>query len=200
MILYLHGFRSSPRSKKAQRVRAAMASRGRLDDFVCPQLPASPRAAAQLIEAAARLEDAEQLSLIGSSLGGYYATWLAERTGCRAALLNPAITPYEDLRPHVGTQPVFFSEQTIEVRPEYMDELRSLDTPGITRPERYFLLAATGDEVIDWRTMTAKYSGCRQRIIDGSDHQISDFDAYLDEVLAFCGIHRETGKDGSACA
>ena len=200
MILYLHGFRSSPLSKKAQRVRAAMASRGRLDDFVCPQLPASPRAAAQLIEAAARLEDAEQLSLIGSSLGGYYATWLAERTGCRAALLNPAITPYEDLRPHVGTQPVFFSEQTIEVRPEYMDELRSIDTPGITRPERYFLLAATGDEVIDWRTMTAKYSGCRQRIIDGSDHQISDFDAYLDEVLAFCGIDRETGKDGSACA
>ena len=200
MILYLHGFRSSPRSKKAQRVRAAMASRGRLDDFVCPQLPASPRAAAQLIEAAARLEDAEQLSLIGSSLGGYYATWLAERTGCRAALLNPAITPYEDLRPHVGTQPVFFSEQTIEVRPEYMDELRSLDTPRITRPERYFLLAATGDEVIDWRTMTAKYSGCRQRIIDGSDHQISDFDAYLDEVLAFCGIDRETGKDGRACA
>jgi hypothetical protein len=200
VILYLHGFRSSPRSKKAQMVRAAMASRGRLDDFLCPQLPASPRAAAQLIEASARLEDAGQLSLIGSSLGGYYATWLAERTGCRAALLNPAITPYEDLRPHVGTQPVFFSEQTIEVRPEYMDELRLLDTPRITRPERYFLLAATGDEVIDWRTMTAKYSGCRQRIIDGSDHQISDFDAYLDEVLAFCGIDRETGKDSSACA
>jgi len=199
VILYLHGFRSSPQSKKAQMVRAVMAARGRLDDFLCPPLPASPRAAARLIEAAARLEDAGRLSLIGSSLGGYYATWLAERIGCRAALLNPAITPCEDLRPHLGTQPVFFSEQTIEVKPEYMDELRTLDTPIITRPERYLLLAATGDEVIDWRTMTAKYSGCRQRIIDGSDHQISDFAVYIDEVLAFCGLNQESGRDGSTC-
>lgn len=191
MILYLHGFRSSPQSKKAQLIRQALAARGRADDFLCPQLPASPRAAARLIEATARLEDVGRLSLIGSSLGGYYATWLAERIGCRAALLNPAITPYEDLRHHLGLQPVFFSEQRIEVRPEYMDELRALDTPAITRPERYFLLAATGDEVIDWRLMAAKYAGCRQRIIEGSDHQITDFAGYLDEALAFCGIDRQ---------
>lgn len=188
MILYLHGFRSSPQSKKARIVRQAMAVRGKLDDFLCPQLPASPRAAAQLIEATARLEHPHQLALIGSSLGGYYATWLAERVGCRAALLNPAISPYEDLCAHLGPQPVYFSEQTIEVKPEYMDELRALDTPSISRPERYLLLAATGDEVIDWRAMAAKYAGCRQRIIDGSNHEISDFAAYLDELLAFCGV------------
>jgi hypothetical protein len=198
VILYLHGFRSSPQSRKAQMVRAAMAARGRLDDFVCPQLPASPRAAAQLIGAAAWLEDPRELVLIGSSLGGYYATWLAERVGCRAALLNPAITPYDDLRAYVGTQPVFFSAQTIEVKPEYFDELRALDTPSITRPERYFLLAATGDEVIDWRTMTAKYAGCRQRVIDGSNHEIGDFAAYLDEVLGFCGI--DWKRDAARCA
>ena len=190
MILYLHGFRSSPQSRKARMVGEAMAARAMLDDFLCPQLPASPRAAAQLIEAAARLEDPQRLALIGSSLGGFYATWLAERVGCRAVLLNPAIMPYEDLRGHLGTQPVFFSEQTIEVKPEYMDELRSLDTPRVTRPERFFLLAATGDEVIDWRTMAAKYAGCRQRIIEGSDHEISDFAAYLDDVLDFCGVAR----------
>lgn len=188
MILYLHGFRSSPQSRKARMVRDALALRGKLDEFLCPQLPASPRAAARLIEAAARLEEPRQLALIGSSLGGYYATWIAERLGCRAALLNPAIRPYEDLRGHLGTQPVFFSEQTIEVKPEYMDELRALDTPVVTRPERYFLLAATGDEVIDWRTMASKYAGCRQRIIEGSSHEIGDFAAYLDEVLGFCGV------------
>jgi predicted esterase YcpF (UPF0227 family) len=188
VILYLHGFRSSPQSNKARMIRDAMAARGLLDAFVCPQLPASPRAAAQLIDATARLASAEELALVGSSLGGYYATWLEERTGCRAVLLNPAIAPYEDLRAHLGTQPVYFTGQTIEVRPEYMDELRALDTPTITRPERYFLLAATGDELIDWRLMAARYRGCRQRIIAGSDHQISDFDAYLAEVLAFCGI------------
>lgn len=188
MILYLHGFRSSPQSKKAQLLRSALAARGREADFVCPQLPASPRAATRVIEATARLEDETSLALIGSSLGGYYATWLAERTGCRAVLLNPAVAPYDDLRDHLGVQPVFFSEQTVEIKPEYLDELRALDTPAITRPERYFLIAATGDEVIDWRTMVAKYAGCRQRIIEGSDHQISDFADYVDEVLAFCGI------------
>jgi predicted esterase YcpF (UPF0227 family) len=189
VILYLHGFRSSPQSNKARLIRDAMAARGLLDEFVCPQLPASPRAAAQLVEAAARLASADDLALIGSSLGGYYATWLAERIGCRAALLNPAIRPYEDLRAHLGTQPVYFSEQTIEVRPEYLDELHALDTPMITRPERYFLLSAMGDELIDWRLMAARYAGCRQRIISGSDHQITDFAEHIDDVLAFCGVH-----------
>jgi len=198
VIIYLHGFRSSPLSKKAQMIAAAMAARGRLDDYLCPQLPASPRAAAQLIEATAQLEDPQRLTLIGSSLGGYYATWLAERTGCRAVLLNPAIKPYEDLRTYLGTQPVYFSEQTIDVKPEYMDELRALDTPVITRSERYLLIAATGDEVIDWRTMVVRYAGCRQRIIQGSDHQLSDFAAYLDEVLAFCDIEEE--KEHRTCA
>jgi hypothetical protein len=188
VILYLHGFRSSPQSNKAQMIRAALAARGRLDDLVCPQLPVSPRAAAQVIEAAARLEEPDRLAVIGSSLGGYYATWLAERSGCRAVLLNPAIAPYQDLREHLGTQPVFFSDQTIEVRPEHMDELRALEVPAITRPERYLLVAATGDELIDWRTMAAKYAGCRQRIVEGSDHQLSDFAGHLGEVLAFCGV------------
>ncbi len=74
------------------------------------------------------------------------------------------------------------------MKPEYLDELLALDTPRITQPARYFLLAATGDEVIDWRTMVAKYAGCRQRVIDGSDHQIADFARHLPEVLGFCGI------------
>ena len=187
MIIYLHGFRSSPQSRKALQVRAALQQRGRAGDYVCPQLPASPRAAAELIEPMAATEDPARLVLIGSSLGGYYATWLAERTGCRAVLLNPAIRPYEDLRAHLGVQPVFCSDAQIDMRPEYLNELLALDTPRITLPERYFLLAATGDEVIDYRTMVAKYAGARQHVIQGSDHQIAEFAQYLDEALAFCG-------------
>ena len=188
MILYLHGFRSSPNSRKALQIRDALAARGRVDDYLCPQLPASPRQAIDLLLATARLEDPARLVLIGSSLGGYYATWLAEQLGCRAVLLNPAITPYVDLKDQLGPQPVFFTDASIDMKPEYLDELRALDTPRITRPERYFLVAATGDEVIDYRTMLAKYAGCRQRVIEGSDHQIQDFAQYLGEVLAFCGV------------
>lgn len=188
MILYLHGFRSSPASKKATQIRAALQSRGLEDDYVCPQLPTSPRAAIGVALAAAKLEDPAKLALIGSSLGGYYATFVAEQLGCRAVLLNPAIRPYDDLRGYVGVQPVYFSGASIDMKPEYIDELRAIDTPRITRPERYFLVAATGDELIDWKTMAAKYEGCRRRVIEGSDHSISDFANYLDEVLAFCGI------------
>ena len=188
MILYLHGFRSSPNSKKATQLRAALVARGRGAEWVCPQLPASPRAAIELAHREIAGVPVEQLCLIGSSLGGYYATWLAERIGGRAALLNPAIRPYDDLRAYLGTQPVYFSDDSIQMKPQYLDELRALDAPRITRPQRYFLLAASGDELIDYRTMVTKYAGCRQRIIDGSDHSISDFARYLDEVLAFCDM------------
>ena len=185
MILYLHGFRSSPRSKKATQLRDALVARGRSAEFVCPQLPPSPRAAIGAVEAAILGMASARVHLIGSSLGGYYATWLAEKFGCRAVLLNPAIRPFDDLRAYLGRQSVYFSDATIDLRPEYLDELLAFDTPRISRPERYFLLAATGDELIDYRIMVAKYSGCRQRVIEDSDHSISDFARYLDEVLSF---------------
>ena len=188
MILYLHGFLSSPASTKARQLRSALAAVGLEADFACPQLPVSPRAAAEVALGAAQLEDPSRLALIGSSLGGYYATWLAERLGCRAVLLNPAIRPYEDLQGQIGPRTEYVTGRRVEVLPEYLDELRALDTPGPTRPERYFLVAATGDELIDYRTMVAKYAGSRQRVIEGSDHALSAFEELLPEVLGFCGI------------
>jgi predicted esterase YcpF (UPF0227 family) len=190
VIVYLHGFRSSPASRKATMLREAMAARGRVDEYLCPALPASP---ARAIEETARLVQGvapERLALIGSSLGGYYATWLAERLGCRAVLLNPAIRPQDDLAKHLGVQPVYFSEALIDFRPEYLAELEAIDTPTITRPERYLLIAATGDAVIDYRTMTRKYRGARQVVVEGSDHELSDFANYMDDVLEFCGQSR----------
>lgn len=186
MILYLHGFRSSPRSTKAQRLRAVLEARGRAGDFVCPQLPVSPRAALNVALAAAALENPARLAVVGSSLGGHYATWVAEQLGCRAVLLNPAVTPERDLATQLGRHPVFFSDQTIELTTDHLAELRGADTPRLSRLERYFLIAATGDEVLDWTAMVAKYAGCRQRVIEGSDHALSDFDRYVDEILDFC--------------
>lgn len=186
MIVYLHGFRSSPASRKATMLREAMAARGRSAEYACPALPASPALSVELVLAAVNDAPRARLALIGSSLGGYYATWLAERLGCRAALLNPAIRPQDDLAHYIGMQPVYFSEAEIEFRREYLDELAAIDTPSITRPERYLLLAATGDAVIDYRTMVRKYQGARQHVIEGSDHELSDFASYIDEVIAFC--------------
>ena len=113
MIVYLHGFRSSPQSRKAQMLREHLQKLGRVDQFVCPALPASPRMASQLALYAARSTRVEHLAVIGSSLGGYYATWVAEHLGCRAVLLNPAVDPARDLQAHIGRQPVFFSNDEL---------------------------------------------------------------------------------------
>jgi predicted esterase YcpF (UPF0227 family) len=186
MILYLHGFRSSPASYKARVVAGRMEALGRAGELVCPQLPASPRQAMDLALSLVDGVPAGQLAIVGSSLGGYYATWLAERLGCRAVLLNPAIVPLKDLDSHVGVTTAWHSDQPFEFRREYIDELRALKVDKITRPERYFLIAATGDEVLDYRDMVAHYAGARQQVIEGSDHAISEFADYVDNVLAFC--------------
>jgi uncharacterized protein len=188
MILYLHGFRSSPQSFKARLLAQRMQVLGRSAEYVCPQLPASPREAIALAEQLAQHSPAEQLTLIGSSLGGYYATWLAERLGCRAVLLNPAVKPPRDLEKYVGVTTAYHSDEPFEFKRAYIGELEALVITPITQAGRYFLIAATGDEVLDWREMTAHYPGARQLVIQGSDHGISEFDRYADQVLAFCGI------------
>ena len=186
MILYLHGFKSSPQSFKARLIGAALEAAGRGADYRCPQLPASPAQAIALALSLAREVPAEQLCLIGSSLGGYYATWIAEQLGCRAVLLNPAVQPPRELEQYVGISSAYHLAQPFEFKRRYIDELRALAVPATTDPARYFLIAATGDEVLDWREMQAHYPLARQIIIDGSDHGISDFADYLDAVLEFC--------------
>lgn len=191
MILYLHGFRSSPHSFKARLIAERMQALGRGAEYQCPQLPASPREAMALAMRLIRDVAPNELTLIGSSLGGYYATSLAEQTGCRAVLLNPAVKPPRDLAQYVGVITDYHSGAPFEFKREYIDELKALAVTQITHPERYFLLAATGDEVLDWREMVEHYPRARHRVINGSDHGISDFSEYLEDVLAFCGIPME---------
>ena len=186
MILYLHGFRSSPKSFKARVMQKALADAGRAHELICPQLPASPKEAMALCLLLAERHAPDNLAIIGSSLGGFYATWLAERMGVRAVLLNPSVDPLVNLEHHVGVTTAWHSSEPFEFRREYIDELAELRVGQITSPERYFLLAATGDEVLDYRDMVTHYAGARQHVIKGSDHAIPEFAQYVDEVLAFC--------------
>jgi predicted esterase YcpF (UPF0227 family) len=192
VILYLHGFRSSPRSFKARVLRARLDALGRLDDWWCPQLPVSPLdtiALAEALAAQALAADSNApISLIGSSLGGFFATHLAEKHGWRAMLLNPAVVPQRDLTSYIGEQPLWHGGGSIVVEPHHIDELRSLTVTTVTRPERYHLIAAIGDEVLDYREMLAHYPGVATTLIQDGDHAISNFDEYVDEVLAFCGV------------
>ena len=154
--------------------------------FICPQLPPSPAEAIAVAREAMSGLDPDRVALVGSSLGGFYATVLAERLGCRAVLINPAVDPARDLEKYIGEQQAWHSEDRFYFRPEYIAELKSLEVASLTHLGRYLLLAATGDEVLDWCEMTARYAGAHQHVIEGSDHGLSDFDDYLQEVLAFC--------------
>lgn len=187
-LLYLHGFRSSPRSFKARVVQEKLEQAGLGERLICPQLPASPKAAIDLALALAERHAPDNLAIVGSSLGGFYACWLAERLGVRAAVINPSVDPTRNLEKHVGVTTAWHSDEPFEFRQEYIGELQALRVEQITRPERYFLLAATGDEVLDYRDMVAHYAGARQHVIEGSDHAIPEFPQYVDEVLAFCGF------------
>jgi predicted esterase YcpF (UPF0227 family) len=188
-LLYLHGFRSSPQSFKAQRMAAWMHQHRPDIVWWCPQLPPSPREAIVLLEHGIAAWPHECTAVIGSSLGGFYATVLAERLGCPAVLLNPAVHPARDLAAYIGEQTNFHDPAAhFFFRADYVDELRALTPAAITRPERYFAVIAKGDEVLDWREMSARYAGARIKLLEGGDHALSDFDTHLPDVLSFLGV------------
>jgi uncharacterized protein len=193
-LLYLHGFRSSPRSTKAERMAREIErvnAEGTSVVWWCPQLPPSPRDALALIEGLTIGWPAATMAVIGSSLGGFYATVLAEQRGCRAVLLNPAVEPARDLANQIGTQTAWHDPALqFEFTAADVEALRAMRPVAITRPERYHAVIATGDEVLDWREMHARYAGAAGVLVQGSDHALSDFDQHLPAVLDFLGLPR----------
>ncbi len=194
LIVYLHGFRSSPFSMKAKIThRAILDLKGEGIDveWYCPQLPPSPKEAMAMVVAHIKSQDYEQLSIIGSSLGGYYATYLAELFFAQATLLNPAIEPARDLESYIGELKAWHSDEAFHFKPEYIQELNDLYIKNITKPNRYYLIAAKGDEVLDWQEMVAKYPGAQQLVLEGGDHAISNYLELLPSVLAFHDLKSE---------
>ena len=148
-------------------------------------IPPYPAQAAEFLSDFLAPFAAQRLCLIGSSLGGYYALWLAERLGCAAVLVNPAIRPYELLQQYYGDNLNPYSGETFTLTPQHMRELQALEVPLLSRLQRYWLLTQTGDEVLDYRQGVAKLQGARQTVIEGGDHSFRDFNAYLSQIVEF---------------
>lgn len=188
-LLYLHGFRSSPQSAKARLVARAVAEGHPGVLLWCPQLPPSPREAMEKVAAGIAHWPGERMAVIGSSLGGYYASWVAAQKRCASVLLNPAVDPARDLARHIGEQTAWHNpEERFWFREDYIGELRGLDVRGQAPAGPQMLVAARGDEVLDWREMVARYPAATQVVLDGGDHALSGFAHQLDGVLAFCGL------------
>lgn len=189
-LLYLHGFRSSPRSAKAQQMAQWMAAHRPDARFWCPQLPPSPREAMALVAQGIADWPAQRMAVVGSSLGGFYASWVAQqKPGCTSVVLNPAVDPARDLERYIGEQTAWHDPaEHFYFRPEYIAELRALDVRGLPPAGPKLAIIAKGDELLDWREMAARHAGAQVRLLEGGDHALSTFPDHLGEVVAFCGL------------
>ena len=185
-IVYLHGFCSSPDSWKARQLADALAARGLADRLFCPQLSHVPDEAIAQVEAIIA-EQRRPLTLVGSSLGGFYATALAERHDLRAVLINPAVIGGLDPALFVGRQTNLYTGVAFEFTHAHVAQLVALDVARPT-PGRYLLLVETGDEVLDYRQAVARYAGSRQLVLPGGNHSFVRFPDYLPQLFEYCGL------------
>lgn len=188
-MLYLHGFRSSPQSAKAQRMARYVEQNHPRVQLWCPQLPPSPREAMALIEDGIAGWPGARMAVVGSSLGGYYASAVAQRMHCKSVMLNPAVDPARDLAHYIGEQSSWHTpEERFFFRAEYIDELRALDVRDQPQAAPELLVAARGDELLDWREMVARYPQAQHIVLPGGDHALSDFEQVLAPVFAFLDL------------
>ncbi|HEY1459547.1 MAG TPA: YqiA/YcfP family alpha/beta fold hydrolase [Casimicrobiaceae bacterium] len=189
-VLYLHGLNSAPQSVKASLLGAAIDALPveMRPHFTVPALDHRPAKAMRDVCAWIDAHRSGELTLVGSSLGGFYATCLAERYAARAVLINPSVRPFDDLERYLGTQRNPYSGATWELTRAHFAELRAFAVDAITRPERYWLMVQSGDEVLDWRVAVAYYAGAWQLVQGGGDHSFQQFAAQIPPLLRFAGV------------
>ena len=192
-IVYLHGLNSAPTSVKASALGAAIAALpvASRPEYAVPKLHHRPAVAMRDVVAWIDERKPASLGLVGSSLGGFYATWLAERYDASAVLINPSVRPFADLERYLGPQRNLYTGEEYELTREHFAELAMLRIERITRPERYFLLTQSGDEVLDWREAVSYYGGTWQFVQGGGDHAFQDFEAQIPAILHFAGVGRQ---------
>ena len=190
MLIYLHGFNSTPQSKKAGQLKQSLEAHGMGERYVCPTLSHWPVLAMQVVIAEIAKHPRESITLVGSSLGGFYATYLAEEYGLRAVLLNPAVYPHRDLSKLLGPQRNLYSGEEYELTVRHVRQLEQMVVEKITA-RRYLLIAETGDEVLDYLEAVDRYQGARKVIVPGGDHALQSFQVQIPRIIEFAGIGRK---------
>jgi hypothetical protein len=188
-ILYLHGFNSSPESHKARVLHDYMQRQGLGNLVDIPKIPPLPAAAIELLQQHAdKIIEDHPLSLVGSSLGGFYATWLAEKYNCPAVLINPAVRPHELLMKYLGENKNYYTGENWVLDHNHIKQFRELYIERVTQLERYLVLLQTGDDTLDYREALQKYAGCSILVEQGGSHEFSGFERHLEKILSFCNV------------
>jgi len=189
-IVYLHGLNSAPASVKARALGAAIGAlpSALRPEYVVPKLHHRPVVAMRDVIDWIDRRESRSLTFVGSSLGGFYATWLTERFEANAIMINPSVRPFTDLERYLGPQRNLYTGDEYELTREHFAELKALKIERITRPERYFLLVQSGDEVLDWRDAVGYFAGAWQYVQGGGDHAFQDFELQIPAILRFAGV------------
>ncbi len=186
-LFYIHGFNSSPQSAKARLLGDAVRAKAGVRYHV-PALPYDPQKAIAILDDAIRQCLPEPVGLVGSSMGGFYGTCMAEQFNLPLVLVNPAVRPYELLRDYLGENENIYTGEKYSFTEEHIRQLKNLDVEPVTRSERYLLLTQTADEVLDYRQGVEKYAGCRQIVEEGGSHGFDGFERHLPTIFGFFGI------------
>lgn len=184
-LLYLHGYNSSPQSTKARQLAQWLAQHHPAVEYVCPFLSPIPQVAAEQILAASKHFDWQHTLVVGSSMGGFFATWLAARFNCKAVLINPAVRPWEHVAHLAGEQANYHTGAIETVTEADIQQLRDYSTDTIAAPENLWVLLQTGDEVLDYRAAEQFYQGTRITIEEGGDHSFQGFERFMPDIIEF---------------
>lgn len=190
-LIYIHGFLSSPQSFKARQVDAWLGEHCPHIDYYCPQLTPYPAQVQQQLEALVERLLPQPVYLMGSSLGGYWCTYLAEKYNLPAVLINPSVRPYEMMPEHLNTPLAsYHSDAEYTLTAEHVKEIKSVECASITKPDNYWLMLQTGDEVLDYRQALEKYPNSKLLLEDGGDHSFQNFERHIAAAVEFLREHK----------
>jgi len=184
LLLYLHGLNSSPYSYKSEATRQWLFDKQSAIDFLCPQLDNSPAVAMQQIEKI--IADYQgDIYLAGSSMGGYYATYFADKYGLRATIINPSVRPVPRIESMLGENTNWHTGDIWVMKPHHVDEYAAFEINLLQKPENVLVLLQTGDEVLDYREAVDFYVGSEVVVEQGGDHGFQNYERYLPKIIEF---------------
>ncbi len=184
LLIYLHGFMSSPNSVKAKETEFYLVKRSMVVEYLVPALSDRPEQAYQQLDKLMQANQNRTIGLIGSSMGGFFASALAARFACRAVLINPAVAPQNLMQKYIGEQTNPYTNNRFTLTANDMEFLRDLDVE-CPQPDKIMLLVQTGDETLNYKAAVAKYAGSPQVVEEGGDHRFQDYDKHLPSIMKF---------------